>query len=101
VFAAEYGRTGFQAALNGYRCRTDPAQAAELRLFAGRRIDVPACFIAGARDWGIHQTPGGLDAMQTRACAKFQGLHLIEGAGHWVQQEAPEAVAEKLLRFFA
>jgi pimeloyl-ACP methyl ester carboxylesterase len=27
------------------------------------------------------------------------GLHLVEGAGHWVQQEQPEAVSALLIRF--
>jgi pimeloyl-ACP methyl ester carboxylesterase len=27
------------------------------------------------------------------------GRHLVEGAGHWVQQEQPERVTELLLRF--
>ena len=101
VFAAEYGRTGFQGGLQGYRCRTDPAHMAELRVFAGRRIDVPAAFIAGARDWGLHQSPGALDAMATRACSRFRGVRLVPGAGHWVQQEAPEAVVEAVLQFVA
>jgi pimeloyl-ACP methyl ester carboxylesterase len=67
-------------------------------LFAGRTIDVPAVFIAGASDWGIHQAPGGLAAM-ARACTAFQGVRLIDGAGHWVQQEQPTAVVEALLAF--
>ena len=101
VFAAEYGRTGFQGGLQWYRCRTEAAHIAELRVFAGRTIDVPAAFIAGARDWGVHQSPGALDAVATRACSQFAGLHLVPDAGHWVQQEAPEAVTDLLLRFFA
>jgi len=99
VYTAEYERTGFQGGLQSYRVGTDPAFAAELRLFAGRTIDVPACFIAGASDWGIYQRPGSLEAMQTTACTRFHGLHLVPGAGHWVQQEQPEAVTELLLRF--
>jgi pimeloyl-ACP methyl ester carboxylesterase len=27
------------------------------------------------------------------------GCHLMDGAGHWVQQEQPERVSELLLRF--
>ena len=99
VFAAKYGRTGFQGGLQWYRCRTEAAHIAELRVFAGRTIDVPAAFIAGARDWGVHQSPGALDAMATRACSQFTGLHLVPNAGHWVQQEAPEAVVEAVLGF--
>jgi pimeloyl-ACP methyl ester carboxylesterase len=99
VYADAFARTGFQGGLNWYRCRTDPAIAAELTLFAGRTIDVPSCFIAGASDWGIHQTPGALESMQRRACTAILGCHIVEGAGHWVQQEQPEAVSALILRF--
>jgi pimeloyl-ACP methyl ester carboxylesterase len=27
------------------------------------------------------------------------GFHLVEGAGHWVQQEQPEQVAKLLIQF--
>lgn len=99
VYAAEYGRTGFQGGLNWYRRAISPEGVAELRLFAGRRIEVPATFIAGARDWGARQVPGALEAMETRATGDWRGAHAIPGAGHWVQQEAPEATAEALLAF--
>jgi pimeloyl-ACP methyl ester carboxylesterase len=99
VYSTEYERTGFQGGLQSYRVMTDPAFAAELRLFSGRSIDIPACFIAGASDWGVYQRPGSLEAMQSTACTRFRGLHLVPGAGHWVQQEQPEAVTELLLRF--
>ncbi|NKC29409.1 alpha/beta hydrolase [Falsiroseomonas selenitidurans] len=100
-YAAEYARTGFAGGLQSYRCNTTGANAAELRLFSGRRIEVPAIFIAGASDWGIHQTPGALARMQREGCADFRGLHLIPGAGHWVQQEQPQAVAALLQDFAA
>ena len=41
VYAAEYGRTGFQGGLNWYRTRFAPEVNADLALFAGRSIDVP------------------------------------------------------------
>ena len=63
-------------------------------------IDVPAAFIGGALDWASYQSPGsGWDRMAT-ACTKLQGMHLVDGAGHWVQQEQPEAVTELLLTEF-
>jgi len=99
VYAGEFARTGFQGGLNWYRCSTSGMNARDLRLFAGRAIEVPAMFIAGAADWGVHQAPGALEAMAKRACARFAGSHLIEGAGHWVQQEQPQAVADRLLAF--
>jgi pimeloyl-ACP methyl ester carboxylesterase len=99
VYAGEYARTGFQGGLNWYRIRTSGRFEADLGLFAGRRIECPACFIAGANDWGIRQAPGALERMATEACADWRGTHLVAGAGHWVQQEAPEAVLAHLLPF--
>ena len=99
VYAEEFGRTGFQGGLNWYRCMTSPRLAQELRLFSGRRIEVPACYIAGAQDWGIYQKPGAFEAMRREACRDMRGCHLIEGAGHWVQQEQPQATVEKLLAY--
>ena len=101
VYTQEYVRTGFQGGLNWYRSRTSHTLNADKSLFAGRSIDVPACFIAGTSDWGIHQVPGALENMQITACSDFRGLHLLDGAGHWVQQEQPKAVVEHLLAFLS
>jgi DNA-binding NarL/FixJ family response regulator len=35
--------------------------------------------------------------MQERACADLRACTLVQGAGHWVQQEQPEQVAALLL----
>jgi pimeloyl-ACP methyl ester carboxylesterase len=99
VYADAFTRTGFQGGLQWYRCRTSGRFTYELEIFSGRRIEVPAVFIAGASDWGIHQKPGELERMQSEACADLRGCHLIEGAGHWVQQEQPEAVSRLLTAF--
>ena len=73
--------------------------AAELKLFSGRTIDVPACFISGKSDWGVYQRPGDLEQMRRITCKHFLGCHLVEGAGHWAQQEQPEAVSGLLGEF--
>jgi pimeloyl-ACP methyl ester carboxylesterase len=99
VYVAEYGRTGFQGGLQSYRVGRTPRLAAELQLFAGRTIDVPAMFVSGKSDWGVFQRAGSYEAMQKTACTKFVGTHLVDGAGHWVQQERPERVAQLLLEF--
>lgn len=99
VYAAEFARTGLQGGLQWYRSSIDNAQRAQLRLFAGRRIEVPACFIAGRQDWGVYQVPGAFEAMQAHALADLRGCHLIDGAGHWLQQEQPQAVSDRLLDF--
>jgi len=98
VYAAEFGRTGFQGGLNWYRCTGSKRQLAELEIFSGRTIDVPACFIAGKSDWGVYQFPGAFERMP-QVCRDWRGAHLIDGAGHWVQQEQPEETARLLLEF--
>ena len=99
VYSTAFARTGFQGGLQWYRCRTDERYAAELDLFSGRAIEVPACFIGGRSDWGVRQTPGALERMQDSACTRMLGCHLVDGAGHWVQQEQPEAVSGLLIEF--
>ena len=101
VYATEYGRTGFNGALQGYRVRrgSDPKSIAETQTFSGRTIDVPSCFIGGKSDWGVYQTPGLVDAMRTKACTNMVSFTLIDGAGHWAQQEQPEQISKLLLEF--
>jgi pimeloyl-ACP methyl ester carboxylesterase len=99
VYSTEYQRTGFQGGLQWYRSRTQGRYDSELQLFSGRSIDVPSIFIAGKSDWGTYQRPGNFERMQSDACTRMQGCHLIDGAGHWVQQEQPERVSELLTRF--
>ena len=101
VYATEYSRTEFTGALQGYRVRrgSDPKNLAELRTFSGRSIDVPSMFIGGRSDWGVYQTPGVAERMRTIACSRMVGFHLVDGAGHWMQQEQPEKVSRLLLDF--
>jgi pimeloyl-ACP methyl ester carboxylesterase len=97
VYADEFARTGFQGALQWYRCLAGK-YVSELETFSGRTIDVPACFIAGKSDWGVYQVPGAFERMETKACTQWRGAHLVDGAGHWVQQEQPETVSRLLLQ---
>ena len=99
VYSAEYERTGFQGGLQWYRCGTSGAFNAELQLWSGRSIDVPSAFIAGKQDWGTYQRPGVFEAMQSGACTRMLGCHLIDGAGHWLQQEQPGEISRLLLQF--
>jgi pimeloyl-ACP methyl ester carboxylesterase len=98
-YAAEYGRTGFQGGLQWYRTGTTGIFNDELQTWSGRTIDVPSCFIAGKQDWGTHQRAGVFETMQKRACTNMIDCHLIDGAGHWVQQEQPAEVSRLLLQF--
>ena len=98
VYSSEFERTGFQGGLQWYRCRGGKF-ASELETFSGRTIDVPSMFIAGKSDWGVYQSPGVLEKMQSSACTRMSGVHLIDGAGHWVQQEQAGEVSKLLVEF--
>jgi pimeloyl-ACP methyl ester carboxylesterase len=99
IYSDSFARTTFQGGLNWYRCATGGQSLASMQSAMGRKIFIPACFIAGASDWGIHQKPGEMERMEREACTDWRGTHLIQGAGHWVQQEQPQRVADPLLKF--
>jgi len=99
VYTQEFKRTGFQGGLNWYRCTTNGLNRADLELFSGRTIDVPSCFISGIADWAQFRPVGALEQMQHKACTKMQSFHIIEGAGHWVQQEQPEHLTGLIVNF--
>jgi pimeloyl-ACP methyl ester carboxylesterase len=101
VYTEAFARTGLQGGLNWYRCALDPRHIADMQIFSGRTIDVPSVFIAGRADWGPYQKPGIVEAMQGTACTRMLGCHFVDGAGHWVQQEQPEATTRLLLDFLA
>ena len=100
VYAAEFGRTGFQGGLNWYRVGASPELAREADSLAGKKLEVPCCFVVGDRDWARFQTPGAVDEMVTgKSCEQFRGVKLIKGAGHWAMQERPEEVVHEILAF--
>ena len=70
-----------------------------MHTFSGRTIDVPSQFIAGKSDWGTYQAPGAVEKMRNSACTQMAEFHLLDGAGHWVQQEQPEQVSALLVQF--
>ena len=99
VYSTEYVRTGFQGAINSYRLLTSSRYEWELDSFSGRTIDVPSCYIAGASEWGVYQSPGAFETMQKSACTRLLGVHLVRGAGHSVAEEQPNEVNRLLIEF--
>jgi pimeloyl-ACP methyl ester carboxylesterase len=98
VYSTEFARTGFQGGLNYYRVGNDPRFGTELRAFSGRTIDVPACYIGGARDWATYQTPGAFEGMRT-VCTRLLSVHLVPEAGHSLVEERPQQVNDVLSAF--
>jgi pimeloyl-ACP methyl ester carboxylesterase len=97
-FARSFRRTGFRGGLNWYRNidrnwdLTAPWQ--------GAVITQPALFIAGTKDPVISGVIGerALAAIE-RIAPNIKGKVLIEGAGHWVQQERPAEVNTAIVEF--
>ena len=88
-----------RAGCNGIAAAPRAHSPPNSQTLSGRTIDVPSCFISGRQDWGTYQRPGVFEAMQSTACTRMLGCHLVDGAGHWVQQEQPEQVSKLLLQF--
>lgn len=94
TYTSEFKRVGLQGGLNWYRRSTSTEEQTALAEFHGKKIQAPLAFVGGAQDWGVRQAPGALEVMEAQASVDYRGTHLIENAGHWVQQEQPEAVLE-------
>lgn len=98
VYRDAFARGGWQGPLNRYRAQNlDFEQRAAVQ---GRHIVQPAAFIAGTRDPVRAFMPGvDMFAAAGAACDDFRGTTLIDGAGHWVQQEVPDQVNAALSAF--
>ncbi len=97
---SQFEKTGFRGALNRYRNQERDFDA--FPAIGANQITQPACFIAGSKDLVRNFIPGQ-DAFSNQV-GNFDDLRvnrLIDGKGHWIQQEAPEPVNEALLQFLA
>jgi pimeloyl-ACP methyl ester carboxylesterase len=97
-YVGEFERSGLRGPLNRYRnSRADFEFLDPLR---DRKIEQPSLYIGGTRDLVLSLIPGGdpLAAMQQRA-TDVRGAHLLDGCGHWTQQERPAEVTALLLEF--
>lgn len=97
-YTSQFQPHGFGPSLNRYRNSVRDWQwAADL---AGRKITQPALFIAGVHDAVLDFVPGvRLHDLMDAHYTDLRGKILIEGAGHWVQQEQPEQVNRHVLEF--
>lgn len=96
VYVSEFEHTGFTGALNLYRCMDLNWEL--LAAFEGKPLDVPGIYISGDRDvvtmWaGTAIREFGKHAPQARETV------IVEGCGHWIQQEKPAEVNVALLEF--
>ncbi len=97
-FTEAYSKSGFRGGLNWYRNLdrnwelTAPWQDAQIRQ--------PSLFIAGSKDAVITGLIGAKRvADMDRVLTDLKGKIILEGAGHWVQQERPDEVNAALIDF--
>lgn len=98
VYAAEFERTGFTGGLNWYR--TIDLSWQLMAAWNGAQVQPPALYMAGDRDLVVN-FPGMRNAIpHLRAFApNLKDTILLEGCGHWTQQERVEEVNAALLTF--
>lgn len=98
VYCDAFQAAGFVGPINRYRAQTLDAQG--LPDIKGARLQQPTVFIAGTRD-PVRNFVAGMDGYELAAdhCDDFRGSILLEGAGHWVQQEQPLATNAALEAF--
>lgn len=98
VYTAEFEYSGFFGPLSRYR--NVDRDFVDFAAFAGRPIEIPALFIGGERDG---PTIWGADAIAAfpRTLPKLVASEIIEGAGHWIQQEAAARCNALILEFLA
>lgn len=98
VFADGIDRHGWHGPLNRYRAQTLDSE--QLGTLPDPHLGQPAAFIGGELDPVRSFVPGvDIYGMAGDFCTDFRGTTVIDGAGHWVQQEKPEATNAALETF--
>ena len=97
-YAAAYEKSGFHGGIHRYR--NVDADWHSLQHLAGKTIQQPALFIAGEHDSVLRYAPGvNMMDIIDPFYDDLRGRVIIEGAGHWVQQEKPQEVNTHLMAF--
>jgi pimeloyl-ACP methyl ester carboxylesterase len=99
-YTAEYTRTGFTGALNWWR--TFDLSWELTAPWQGAPLTIPALFMYGDRDGSVLLP--GFDQLIPNLqgfVPNLRGTVVLQGVGHWTQQEQPQAVNSELLKFLA
>ena len=97
-YVGQFEASGLRGPLNRYR--NHERDFAWAQQFADRRIEQPALFVGGTKDPASTMFGAVPDPVAAMApfVPKLEG-HMIEGCGHWTQQERPEAVNRLLVEW--
>lgn len=95
-YEAEFRASGLRGPINRYR--NHERDFAWQQAFKDRKIEQPAFFISGTRDLAFNML-GGADpiAIMRRFVPNLQVAEVLEGCGHWTQQERPAEVNARLV----
>lgn len=97
-YVGEFERSGFRGPLNRYR--NHRRDFALLDAQPDKRIHQPALYIGGTRDLVLKMLPGkDMVASMKPLMPNLSDAVLLDGIGHWTQQEAPEQVNRLLLEW--
>jgi epoxide hydrolase A/B len=95
-YVEEITRTGFRGGLNWYR--NIDRLPGSLAPWVGATIAQPAFYMGGSTDLIAGNTADAIAAMKA-ALPDLRHCEIVEGAGHWLQQERPQAVNDALVGF--
>ncbi|MEU3183967.1 alpha/beta hydrolase [Streptomyces sp. NPDC006923] len=98
VYAGEFERTGMSGALNRYRNMDRDWK--DLAGFDGAPVTQPSLFLGGALDASTTWLADAIKAYPT-TLPGLRSSHVLDGCGHWIQQERHTEVNRLLLRWLA
>ncbi|GAA3383507.1 alpha/beta fold hydrolase [Cryptosporangium minutisporangium] len=99
VYVDVFGRTGFTGGLNWYRAADHVWREKLTR--PDEPVTVPTLFVTGNRDpVALIMGEAALRAMR-ESVPGLRGVHVLPGAGHFVQMEAADEVNRLMLNFLA
>ena len=98
VYAAAFKESGFFGPVSFYR--NMDANWERSKDIPASVYTMPTGFITGSLDPVNTMMPGAIEAM-AEVMPDFRGATVIDGAGHWVQQERPTETNAALLEFLA
>lgn len=96
VYSAEFARTGLTGGLNRYR--NVDRDWEDLAVWDGARLTRPSLFIGGALDSSTTWMADAI-AAYPRTLPGLVSSHILEGCGHWIQQERATEVNDLLTRW--
>ncbi|MBK3571578.1 alpha/beta fold hydrolase [Streptomyces sp. MBT62] len=98
VYAGEFERTGLTGALNRYRNMDRDWE--DLADFDGAPVTQPSLFLGGSLDASTTWLADAIAAYPA-TLPGLRGSHILEGCGHWIQQERPAEVNQHLTEWLA